>query len=68
MVLGDKVIAGGLFLPEIFTDKIEVKDSKGEKVAGLNCFHIHGNIRAGEEENEICGSSGIQTGCGALSE
>jgi hypothetical protein len=28
----------------------------------LNCSHIHGNLSKGGEENEICGSSGIQTG------
>ena len=68
MVFGDKVIVRTLFLPEIFAGKIGVKNSKGEKVGGLNCSHIHGNRMAGGEENEICGSSGIQTGCSPLSE
>jgi hypothetical protein len=34
----------------------------------LNCSHNHGNIKAGGEENEICGSSGIQTGCSPILE
>jgi len=68
MVFSDNVIVRRLFLPEIFAGKVGAKKFKGEKVAGLNCSYIHGNIRVGGETNEICGGSGIQTGCGALSQ